>query len=127
MKLFKRLSNTELTKNYIYIFMMIFLMNNIKAFGSENKSYSFQNNQKDAELEEIYKLKSIPYSKYDSLGSQLKTFFGLYSPKSEINNYPDLSIVNTSDAIREVYRLKINDMTINETIYKIRKEALVEN
>ena len=37
------------------------------------------------------------------------------------------SIVNTSDAIREVYRLKINHMTINETIYKIRKESLVEN
>ena len=104
MKLFKRLSNTELTKNYIYIFMMIFLMNNIKAFGSENKSYSFQNNQKDAELEEIYKLKSIPYSKYDNLGGQLKTFFGLYSPESVINNYPDLSIINTSDAIREGYR-----------------------
>ena len=127
MKLFKRLSNTELTKNYIYIFMMIFLMNNIKAFGSENKSYSFQNSQKDAELGEIYKLKSIPYSKYDSLGSQLKTFFGLYSPKSVINNYPDLSIINTSDAIREGYRIKINDMTINETNNKIKKEVLEGN
>ena len=72
-------------------------------------------------------MKSIPYIKYDSLEGQLKTFFGLYSPKSEINNYPDLSIVNTSDAIREGYRLKINDMTINKTIYKIKKEALVEN
>ena len=127
MKSFKKLTNTELTKNYINIFMIIFLMNNLKAFGSENKSYSFQNIRKDAELEEIYRLKSIPFVKYDSLEGQLKTFFGLYSPKSEINNYPDLSIVNTSDAIREVYRLKINDMTINETIYKIRKEAIVEN
>ena len=127
MKLFKKLTNKEITKNYIYIFMMIFLMNNLKAFGSENKSYPFQNIRKDAELEEIYRLKSIPFVKYDSLEGQLKTFFGLYSPKSEINNYPDLSIVNTSDAIREVYRLKINHMTINETIYKIRKESLVEN
>ena len=127
MKSFKKLTNTEISKNYLYILMMIFLINNLKAFGSENKSYSFQNIRKDAELEEIYRLKSIPFVKYDSLEGQLKTFFGLYSPKSEINNYPDLSIVNTSDAIREVYRLKINDMTINETIYKIRKEALVEN
>ena len=127
MKSFKKLNYKELSKNYIYIFMMIFLINNLKAFGAENKSYSFQNIRKDAELEEIYRLKSIPFVKYDSLEGQLKTFFGLYSPKSEINNYPDLSIVNTSDAIREVYRLKINDMTINETIYKIRKEALVEN
>ena len=127
MKSFKKLTNTEISKNYVYILMMIFLINNLKAFGSENKSYSFQNIRKDAELEEIYRLKSIPFVKYDRLEGQLKTFFGLYSPKSEINNYPDLSIVNTSDAIREVYRLKINDMTINETIYKIRKEALVEN
>ena len=127
MKSFKKLTNTELSKNYIYIFMIIFLMNNLKAFGTENKSYSFQNIRKNAELEEIYKLKSIPYSKYDGVSGQLKTFFGLYSPKSVINNYPDLSIINTSDAIREVYRLKINDMTINETIYKIKKEALVEN
>ena len=127
MKSFKKLTNTEISKNYVYILMMIFLINNLKAFGSENKSYSFQNNQKETELEEIYKLYSIPYSDHDGLGGQLKTFFGLYSHKSEINNYPDLSIVNTSDAIREVYRLKINDMTINETIYKIRKEALVEN
>ena len=127
MKSFKKLTNKELSKNYIYIFMIIFLMNNLKAFGSENKSYSFQNIRKDAELEEIYKLKSIPYIKYDGLRGQLKTFFGLYSPKSDINNYPDLSIINTSDAIREGYRLKINDMTINKTIYKIKKEAIVEN
>ena len=127
MKLFKKLSNKRLTKNYIYIFMMIFFMNNLKAFGSENKSYSFQNNQKGAELEGIYKLKSIPYSKYDSLNGQFKTFFGLYSPESVINNYPDLSIINTSDEIREGYRLKINDMTINKTNYKIKKEALEGN
>ena len=127
MKSFKKFTYTKLYKNYIFFLMMIFLINNLKAFGSENKSYSFQNVRKDAELEEIYRLKSIPYIKYDGLVGQLKTFFGLYSPKSEINNYPDLSIVNTSDAIREVYRLKINDMTINETIYKIKKEALVEN
>ena len=127
MKLFKKLSNTELTRSYIYIFMMIFLMNNLKAFGLENKSYSFQNNQEVPELEGIYKLKSIPYSKYDGLSGQLKTFFGLYSPESVINNYPDLSIINTSDAIREGYRLKINDMTINKTNYKIKKEALEGN
>ena len=127
MKSFKKLTNTELSKNYIYIFMIIFLMNNLKAFGTENKSYSFQNIRKNAELEEIYKLKSIPYSKYDGVSGQLKTFFGLYSPKSVINNYPDLSIINASDAIREGYRLTINEMTINKTNNRIRKEALEGN
>ena len=127
MESFKKGSNKELFKKYLYIFIMIFLMNNLKAFGSGNKSYAFQNNQKETELEEIYKLYSIPYSEYDGLGGQFKTFFGLYSPKSLINNYPDLTIVNTSDAIREGYILKINDMTINQTNYKIKKEVLVEN
>ena len=127
MKLFKNLTYTELSKNYIYILMMIFFMINLKAFGSEDKSHSFENIRKDAELEEIYKLKSIPYIKYDGLDGQLKTFFGLYSHKSDLNNYPDLSIVNTSDSIREGYRFKINDMTIDKSIYKIKKEALVEN
>ena len=127
MKSFKKLSYIELTKNYTYLLMMIFLMNNVKVFGSENKSYLFQNNQEDPELEVIYKLKSIPYSKYDKISYQLKTFFGLYSPESEINNYPDLSIINTSEAIREGYILKINDMTINNTNYKIKKEALEGN
>lgn len=126
MKSFKKLSNKELTKNYIYILMTIFLMNNLRAFASENKSYRFQN-KRNAELEEIYKLKSIPYNKYDGVGGQLKTFFGLYSPESLINNYPDLSIIDTSDAIREGYRLKINDMTINKTNYKLEKEALEGN
>ena len=126
MKLFKKLTNSEL-KNYLSSFLMIFFMNNLIAFGSENKPISFLDKQKDGELEEIYKLNSIPYNKYDSLGSQLKTFFGLYSPKSMINNYPDLSIINTSDAIREGYRFKINDMTINKTNYKIKKEVLVGN
>ena len=107
--------------------MMIFLMNNLIAFSSENKSYLYQNKQKVAELEEIYRLKSIPYIKYDGLGAQLKTFFGLYSSKSEINNYPDLSIINNSDAIREGYRLKLNDMTINTTNNKIKKETLLVN
>ena len=123
MESFKKGSNKELPKNYLYIFIMIFLMNNLKAFGAENKSYSFQNNQKETELEEIYKLYSIPYSEHDGLGGQLKTFFGLYSPKLLINNYPDLSTIDTSDAIREGYILKINDMTINKTNYKIKKEA----
>ena len=55
--------------------------------------------------------------------SQLKIFFGLYSPKSDINNYPDLSIIDMSDALREGYRLKLKEMTINTTNNKIKKDA----
>ena len=81
MQSLKKFSNKLLSKNYICIFMMIFLMNNLKVFGTENKSYSFSNNKKDVDLDEIYKLKSIPYHKYDGLDGQLKTFFGCISHK----------------------------------------------
>ena len=127
MKLLKKIINFRLFKNHIYLFLMFFLFNNLIVFGSENKSYSLKSNKKNYELEEIYKLKSISYSDYDKLESQLKTFFGLYSPQSKTYYYPDVSIINTSDELREGYRLKLDDMTINKTNYKIKKEALFRN
>ena len=123
MNLLKKIINLKLYKNYISFFAIFFLVNNLTAFGSENKSHSLLSKQTDVELEEIFKLNDIPYSEHDNLNNQLKIFFGLYSPKSDINYYPDLSIINTSDAIREGYRLKLKDMTINKTIYKIKRDA----
>ena len=127
MKLFKKIINIELNKNYIFLLIVFFLLNNLMAFGSDNKSNLIKNKHKSGELEEIYKLKSLSYSDYDNLGNQLKTFFGLYSQQSETNNYPDLSIIDTSDAIREGYILKLNNMTTHKTNYKIKKEVLFKN
>ena len=127
MNLLKKIINLKLYKNYIYLFTMFFLVNNLTAFGSENKSQSVLSKQRDIQLEEIFKLNDIPYSEYDNLNNQLKIFFGLYSPKSDINNYPDLSIIDMSDAMREGYRLKLRDMTINKTKYKIKKDAFFKN
>ena len=123
MNLLKKIINLKLYKNYIPLFAIFFLVNNLTAFGSENKSQSVLSKQRDIELEEIFKLNDIPYSEHDNLNNQLKIFFGLYSPKSDINNYPDLSIIDISDALREGYRLKLKEMTINTTNYKIKKDA----
>ena len=123
MNLLKKIINLKLYKNYIPLFAIFFLINNLTAFGSENKSQSVLSKQRDIELEEIFKLNDIPYSEHDNLNNQLKIFFGLYSPKSDINNYPDLSIIDISDALREGYRLKLKEMTINKTNYKIKKDA----
>ena len=123
MNLLKKIINLKLYKNYISFFAIFFLVNNLTAFGSENKSHSLLSKQTDVELEEIFKLNDISYSEYDNLKNQLKIFFGLDSPKSEINNYPDLSIIDISEAIREAYILKINDMTIKKSNYKIKKDA----
>ena len=123
MNLLKKIINLKFYKNYISLFAIFFLVNNLTAFGSENKSQSVLSKQRDIELEEIFKLNDIPYSEHDNLNNQLKIFFGLYSPKSDINNYPDLSIIDISDALREGYRLKLKEMTINTTNYKIKKDA----
>ena len=123
MNLLKKIINLNFYKNYISLFAIFFLVNNLTAFGSENKSQSVLSKQRDVELEEIFKLNDIPYSEYDNLNNQLKIFFGLYSPKSDINNYPDLSIIDMSDAMREGYRLKLRDMTIKKTKFKIKKDS----
>ena len=123
MNLLKKIINLKFYKNYISLFAIFFLVNNLTAFGSENESQSFLGKQRDIELEEIFKLNDIPYSEHDNLNNQLKIFFGLYSPKSDINNYPDLSIIDMSDALREGYRLKLKEMTINTTNNKIKKDA----
>ena len=127
MNLLKKIINLNFYKNYISLFAIFFLVNNLKAFGSENKSQSVLSKQRDIELEEIFKLNDIPYSEHDNFNNQLKIFFGLYSPKSDINNYPDLSIIDMSDALREGYRLKLRDMTIKKTKYKIKKDAFFKN
>ena len=122
MNLLKKIISLKL-KNHISLLAMFFLMNNLIALGSNNESQSILSKQSHRELIEIFKLNDISYTEYDNFNNQLKTFFGLNSPKSDINNYPDLSIINTSDAIREGYRLKLKDMTINKTINKIKKDT----
>ena len=111
MTLFKKIINLKSPKNYISFFVMFFLLNNFIVLGSDDKSYLLKSKNKYDELEKIYELKSIPYSEYDKFGNQLKTFFGLNSKKSKTNNYPDLSIIETSDALRDGYIIKFDKMT----------------
>jgi len=111
MTLFKKIINLKSPKNYLHFFLLFFIFNNVIALGSDNKSYLPKSKQKYNELEKIYEIKSIPYSEYDKFGNQLKTFFGLNSKRSETNNYPDLSIIEISDALRNGYTIKFNDMT----------------
>ena len=107
MNLFKKLTNPVKVKSFISAFIFFFLMNNIIAIGSENKS-DFPDNK----FEEIYFKNSIPYSAYDNLESQFEVFFGRNSDRNENIFFPDLSIISTSDSIREIYRSKFNDMVI---------------
>ena len=111
MKLFKKIINLKSPKNHVSLLVMFCLLNNFIALGSDNKSSLPTSQQKYDELEKIYELKSIPFSGYDKFRNQLKTFFGLYSTESKTNNYPDLSIIETSDALRDGYIIKFDKMT----------------
>ncbi len=122
MELFKKITYTEKFKYFITFSVIYFLMNNLIAMGSDHNSYSIKSNQKYDQFEKIYRQNSIFYSEYDNLNSQLKTFFGLYSLESDTSNYPDNSIIKTSDALRKVYKFKLNDMAINETHQTFKNE-----
>ena len=121
MKLFKIMIKPVKVKSSIFLFFIFFLMNNLIVLGSDNKTEFIRKKHKDNQFEATYFQNSIPFNSYDNLESQFKTFFGFYSYRSETSFYPDLSIINTSELLREIYKNKFNDMAINEIIYNIDK------
>ena len=116
MKKFNKINNPKKFKSFITLIIIFSSMNNLTIFGSEKKSTLYKGISSDNQFEESYFKNSISYSEYDNLESQLQIFFGRWRNPHQSENifYPDLSIINTSDSIREIYKSKLNDMTINE-------------
>ena len=46
MKLFPKIINSLSSKNYIFVFVIFFLLNNLIVFGSENKLYPIKSKKK---------------------------------------------------------------------------------
>ena len=115
MKPFKKITNPKKFKGFTYVLIIFFFMSNLVSFGSEDKSVFVKSKRNVNELEEIFFKKSIPYNEYDDTESQLKLFFGRFRDQDLADDifYPDLSIINTSDLLREIYKSKLNDMGIN--------------
>ena len=116
MKSLNKVTNPENFKSFLSLFIIFFFINNSIAFGSEKKSTLFKGTISDYQFEESYFENSIPYSEYDNSESQLEIFFGRWRHLHSSENifYPDLSIINTSDSIREIYKSKLNNMAIDE-------------
>lgn len=112
---FSNITYPKRSKYYIFLFVAFLLMTSIKVLASEDKLY-VRKNQKTYDFEQVYFQDSIPYSEYDSSDGQLKSFFGLKSNLSENSYYPDLNLITDSEALRAIYRSKLNDMMINENI-----------
>ena len=120
MELNIKIKQKKKLKHYISLFLALFFINNLKATGSETKLNHLSFLPKNDKFESL-DFNSTPYSEYDNYKNQLKTFFGFHPADSENSSYPDASIINQSNILREIYRSKLKDMTINKIIYKIEK------
>lgn len=124
-----RISNEFITYkvvSYLTIFLTFNLMNNQSLLGFENELYSSKSERQDNQFEKAYFQKSLPFSKYDNLGNQMKVYFG-YSIIESGSFYPDSFINNNSDSIRDVYKSKLNDMTIIKFNYNIEKDSILKD
>ena len=117
----------KLVKNYTSFFLLIFLLSPTHANGSQRTKYLFESSKKDNLIDKIYNENSMSYGEYDAFNNQLKTFLGLYSVPSDQSFFPDLMSIDNSLSIREIYKFKLNNMTINQNNYMIENKSYFKN
>ena len=121
MKLIQKITNPAKVKSLIPLLMIFFFMNNLIAYGSENKLDFSKDINNGSQFEDKFFQNTITFNEYDKLENQLKIFFGGEFESPENTFYPEFSIIKVSDSLRELYRYKLNDMALNEIIYNINK------
>tara|TARA_A100001388_G_scaffold252174_1_gene214492 strand:- start:56 stop:400 length:345 start_codon:yes stop_codon:yes gene_type:complete len=112
MNLFKMIFAPKHLKKYISFFLMFFFINNLLVAKADENKYLIRNKQDENKLNELNSNNAITFSNHDKLESQLKMFFGFDPENPEVSFYPDLLIIQDSDYIRDMYKLKLNDMSI---------------
>ena len=120
MDLFKMIFHSKYFKNCISFFLMFFFINNLLVEAHENK-YLIKSMHKEDKLKEFYSQNTIKYSEHDRLDNQLKMFFGVDTENPGSSYFPDVLIISDSDYVRETYKLKLKDMTINKINYNIER------
>ena len=108
------------SKNCISLFLMLFFFNNLLVEANENKNL-IKSLHEENKLEEFYSKSQIDYNEHDNINNQFNMFFGVDPENPGFSYYPDVLIISDSDYIREMYKLKLNDMTINELNYSIER------
>jgi hypothetical protein len=114
MDLSKLISHSENFKNFIFLFLMFFLINNLIVIKAGENKDLIRTSQEESKLREFYSHNVIKYADYDNIDSQIKMFFGFDSENPETSFYPDSLIMDYSNYIRDMYKLKLNDLTIKK-------------
>ena len=112
MSLFKMIFRPEHFKIYISFFLMFLYMNNLLIAKADQNKYLIRNKEDHNKLNEFNSQNAITFSNHDKLGSQLKMIFGFDPENPETSFYPDLLIIQDSDSIRDMYKLKLNEMSL---------------
>ena len=114
MDLFTKITSSGRVKKLISFLSILFITNSLITIASEKRSNLSNIGSTDYDFEKIYNFNSFPFEEYDNLENQIRTFLGLYSIESEKSYFQDLSIMNDSKSIRQIYKAKLDDMTINQ-------------
>ena len=108
----KLISHPKRFKNYLSFLLMFFSISNLLVSKVDANQHLIRSRQEENKLMEPYNQNAIEYSQHDSTENQLKMFFGLDTENPETSFYTDLLIIDYSDYVRDMYKLKLNDITI---------------
>ena len=114
MSLFKLIFNSEYFKNYIFLFLIFFFISNLLSTKADENIYGISSKQGGNNSEKFYSNNAIKFHQHDKAESQLKMFFGVDPENPGISFYQDSLIIDYSNYVREMYKLKLNDMTIKK-------------
>ena len=89
-------------------------MNNLFVAKAEEIEYIISNIPDEIDFKDFHSKNSISYGKHDKLHNQLKMFFGFDPENPETSFYPDSLIIDDSDYVRDMYKLKLNEMSIKK-------------
>ena len=90
------------------------MLNNLIVIKAGENKDLIRTRQEESKLKEFYSHNAIKYADYDKIDSQIKMFFGFDSENPETSFYPDSLITDYSNYIRDMYKLKLNDLTIKK-------------
>lgn len=108
------ISLSENFKNCIFLFLVFFAINKPLATKAVENKDLIRNRQEEIKLKVSYSQNATEYADYDKVNNQIKMFFGFDAENPETSFYPDSLIIDYSDFIRDMYKLKLNDLTIKK-------------